>query len=258
MADHSADPDLTSAPAAPSGRVAPYHGRLVQSANLLLRRAGMAIVPAGRLGSLQRLPRFTLRHHRYDCFCHRYNCGFPPLRMTERSLEMAIADRWLKRIGHDRVVETGAVTPYYWPGRIAMVVDPYDPHPLVTHRTSLFGTDLSGLDVLAISTLEHIGVGDYGPVGDEETAVHALEKICRESRRFLVSVPYGFNPAVDATLFSNYRFPADVTALCMVRSEQGNDWRESPVRAAAIPYGTCDRHRHSANSVLIVERGGLL
>ena len=36
--------------------------------------------------------------------------------------------------------------------------------------------------------------------------------------------------------FRNYRFPDDVTALCMVRSEQGNDWRESPVRAAAILY----------------------
>ena len=82
----------------------------------------------------------------------------------------------VERIGHDRVVETGAVTPDDWPGRITTVVDPYDPHPLVTHRTSLFGTDLSGLDVLAISTLEHIGVGDYGPVGGEETAAHALER----------------------------------------------------------------------------------
>ena len=217
----------------------------------------MAIVPAGRLGSLQRLPRFTMRRHRYDCFAIG-NLWLPSPEDDRTLVGDGSCRSMVKRIGHDRVVEIGAVTPYYWPGRITMVVDHYDPHPLVTHRTSLFGTDLSGLDVLAISTLEHIGVGDYGPVCGEETPVYALEKICRDSRRFLVSIPYGLNPAVDATLFSNHRFPDDVTALCMVRSEQGNDWRESPVRAAAIPLGACDRHHHSANSVLIVERGGLL
>ena len=233
MADHSADSDLTSAPAAPSGRVAPYHRRLVQSANFLLRRTGMAIVPAGRLGSLQRLPRFTLRHHGTTVSAIG-QLWLPSLRMTERSLEMAVADRWLKRIGHDRVVETGAVTPYDWPGRIAMVVDPYDPHPLVTHRTSLFGTDLSGLDVLRDLDAGTHRRGGLRPGRGEETAVHALRR-----SRYPGEIPYGFNPAVDATLFSNYRFPADVTALCMVRSEQGNDWRESPVRAAANPDGAC-------------------
>jgi hypothetical protein len=178
--------------------------------------------------------------------------------MTERAVELAIADLWLEQVESERVLETGAVTPYYWPRRVSTVVDPYDPHPLVTHRLSLFDMDLSDRDVLAISTLEHIGVGDYGPVGPDETPVRAFEKIHRESRRFLVTVPYGYNPAVDATLFARFPFPRDVSVTYMVRSEHGNDWRDASAEAAAIPYGLCQPSVHSANSLLILERGSLL
>jgi hypothetical protein len=228
--------------------------RLLRSANLLLKPVGLAILPRWQLDSLNGTPTFTFRLRQYECFCHRHNCGFPPARMTERAVELAVADRWLEQVDSEGVIETGAVTPYYWPHRVRTVVDPYDPHPLVTHRMSLFDMDLSGRDVLAISTLEHIGTGDYGPVRADETAVNAFEKICRESKRFLVSVPYGFNAAVDATLFAGYRFPADVAVTYMIRSERGNDWREASVLEAAIPYGRCDPEVHSANGLLIVER----
>jgi hypothetical protein len=239
-------------------RAPSYRRRFLQSANLLLRPTGLAILPRWRLDSATRIPAFTFRQRKYECFCHRYNCGFPPSRMTERALELAIADRWLEQVESERVIETGAVTPYYWPRRVSTVVDPYDPHPLVTDRLTLFDMDLSNRDVLAISTLEHIDVGDYGPVGTGETAVNAFQKICRESKRFLVTVPFGYNAAVDATLFAPFPFPPDVSATYMVRSEHGNDWHEAPVESAAIPYGRCDPDVHSANSLLIVERGGLL
>jgi hypothetical protein len=234
-----------------------YRRRLLHSANLLLSPTGLAICPRWRLEFGSVVPAFTFRGRKYECFCHRYNCGFPPARMTERALELALADRWLEPVESDRVIETGAVTPYYWPRRVSTVVDPYDPHPLVTHRQSLFEVDLSDRDVLAISTLEHIGVGDYGPVGAAETPVSAFEKIFRESRRFLITVPYGFNAAVDATFFAGFPFPPDVNVTYMVRSEHGNDWHEAPATAAAIPYGRCHPDVHSANGLLILERDTL-
>ena len=239
-------------------RRASYRQRFLRSVNLLLKPTGLAIFPLWRLDSFNRIPRFTFGQRSYECFCHRHNCGFPPSRMTERPVELAIADRWLEQVDGEGVIEIGAVTPYYWPRRISTVVDPYDPHPLVTHHVSLFNVDLSGRDVLTISTLEHIGVGDYGPAGTNETALNALEKILRESKRFLVTVPHGYNATVDATLFGKFRFPRDVSATYMVRSEYGNDWREASVEHAAIPYGGCEPDAHSANSLLIVERGGLL
>jgi hypothetical protein len=230
--------------------------RLVDGANILLRRTGLALVPHYRMDPLA--PVFSFRRRQYEGFCHRYNCGYPPLRMTERSLELALADVWLEQLDTDHVTEIGAVTPYYWPRRVSTVVDPYDSHPLVTHRVSLFALDFSGRDVLAISTLEHISVGDYGPANGGETPVRALEKICRESRRFLITVPYGYNAAVDDTLFADYRFAGDVSATYMVRSVRGNDWREASAREAAVPYGRANRDEHTANGLLIIERGGLL
>jgi len=230
--------------------------RLVDGANILLRRTGLALVPGYRLDPLA--PGFGFRRRQYECFCHRYNCGYPPLRMTERSVELALANVWLEQLDTDQVTETGAVTPYYWPRRVSTIVDPYDSHPLVTDRASLFGLDFSGRDVLAISTLEHISMGDYGPANPGETPVLALEKICRESRRFLITVPYGYNAAVDHTLFADYRFADDVNATYMVRSVRGNDWREASAKEAAVPYGRASQNEYGANGLLIIERGGLL
>jgi hypothetical protein len=97
-------------------------------------------------------------------FYHRYNCGTAyDERTTERTVEMALADLWLTR-HHDNVIELGAVTPYYFPGRIPVVVDPTDRHPLVTISESLFTVDFKAKNVLCISTIEHIGTSDYGSV----------------------------------------------------------------------------------------------
>jgi hypothetical protein len=230
--------------------------RLVDGANILLRPTGLTLVPRWRIESSP--PVFKFRRRQYEAFCHRYNCGYPPLRMTERSVELALADAWFDQLETAHVTEIGAVTPYYWPRRVCSVVDPYDTHPLVTHAVSLFAFDFSGRDVLAISTLEHISMGDYGPATPGETPVRALEKICRESRRFLITVPYGYNAAVDDTLFADYRFAADVSATYMVRSVRGNDWRQASAREAAVPYGRATPDEYGANGLLIVERGGLL
>jgi hypothetical protein len=241
----------------PDKKTRAYTRRMVSGANVLLRKTGVALVPRWQVDAADRLPSFTVRGREYTGFCHRYNCGFPPLRMTERLVELAVADRWLEESAPDAVTEIGAVTPYYWPRRVSTIIDPYDTHRLVTHRVSLFTIDCANRDLLAISTLEHIELGDYGVTRSGESALQAFEKICRESRRFLITVPYGYNAAVDATLFAEYRFPVDVAATYMARSARGNDWREVAVHEAKIPYGPDDRDHHSANGLLIVERAAL-
>ena len=179
-------------------------------------------------------PRFSLGGHDYRCFCHSHNCGWPTSRMTERAIEMAIADRWLGTGDGTKTIEIGAVTPYYWPGRVGTVVDPVDEHPKVTHPQSVFDVDLRGYDVLSISTLEHIGLGDYLPPVANETCEGAFEKIRRESRRFLVTVPFGLNPAADEFFFSDEM--TDVRY--MVRDPFNNWWIEVRcAREARRPYG---------------------
>src|SRR4051812_26796604 len=125
--------------------------------NRVLAARGLRLTPTWR----DLLPEFHYRGRRYPGFVHAHNCGWPPAAMTERSVELAVANAWLDEQPGD-IIEIGAVTPYYWPGRIGRIVDPVDTHPRVTDRVSLFDMDFSGQTVLSLSTLEHVGEGDYG------------------------------------------------------------------------------------------------
>lgn len=122
-------------------------------------------------------PTFEFAGKVFKLFVSNHNCGWPPARMTERAVELALADRWLETVDATRVIEIGAVTPYYWPRRVPHVVDPYDPHPYVTTRASLFDVDLSAGPVLSISTFEHIGIGDYGLPVDRSLVVNASQSV---------------------------------------------------------------------------------
>jgi|SRR6516165_2492323 len=48
-------------------------------------------------------------------------------------------------------------------------------------RVSLFDVDFSGANVLSISTLEHVGTGDYGLGHSERSSPDALAKLIAES-----------------------------------------------------------------------------
>ena len=54
---------------------------------------------------------FIYKGNQYALFEHPFNCGFHYSRMTERSVEMALALKWMQE--HDKIMEIGVVTPYY-------------------------------------------------------------------------------------------------------------------------------------------------
>ena len=116
-------------------------------------------------------------------------------KMLERSVELALAKEWLKE-HPTNVIEIGAVTPYYMPRKVKDIVDPTDLHKLVNYHISMFDMDLTGKNVLSISTVEHIGTGDYG-FQENTNAVKAIKKIIRESNSCLITYPIGWNPYLD-------------------------------------------------------------
>jgi hypothetical protein len=116
----------------------------------------------------------------------------------ERRIEVPIAVVWASmRHAH---TEVGAVLPYHLDLMTGDdIVDPYDPHPAVTHRVDAETFDFSGRNVLSISTLEHIGQGEYGGEAfDLHKASRVLQKIVRESQTYLITVPLGYHAALDA------------------------------------------------------------
>lgn len=182
-------------------------------------------------------------------FHHAHNCGFPPARHTERTVELAIADRWLRRMQAWDVWEVGAVTPYYWSHRVARVIDPGDPHPEVTDRQTLRAFDFTGQTVLSISTLEHVRNDEFYAGSDPE--IEALQKLVRESACLLVTVPFGVSPAIDEAVFIR---PADLPRARIAYMVRDDDetWHPAEQPESQRPY------TRWANSIAVVEKGEVL
>jgi len=219
--------------------------------NGFLQRFGCKLVATSAI-DWQRSREFRFAGRDLKYFFHYHNCGWPPQRCTERTVELAIADYWLKHVDPKAVWEIGAVTPYYWPGRVGCVVDPVDPHPCVAIRKSLFLVSFESQPALSISTLEHAGTGDYGIPGGEHGPIDALEKLFSECPAFLITLPVGYNRQVDQFVFEASRVPEDVTVRFLVRVSEVC-WRdEAEARAAQVPYGP-----QWANALVVMERGGV-
>lgn len=211
--------------------------RLPELVNGALRRFDTELVRASALDWRQEIS-FVFAGERIPFFCHRHNCGWPPRRPTERTVELALADRWLSRARTTTVCEVGAVTPYYWPGRIVRIVDPADPHPGVTERKSLFDVDLRGASVLSISTVEHVGLGEYGQPSEPDLAPKAIRKIVDEAESWLVTFPIGYNAALDHYVRSGELEKIGGVVRHLVRPDTDWGWREEPDRKQSqLPYG---------------------
>jgi hypothetical protein len=95
---------------------------------------------------------FNIKEYKFDLFEHVFNCGFCNTRMTERSVEIALAIKYIGDVQGD-IIEVGAVTPYYqlpMNNKIKHTIDPTDLHVKVDIRKSLFDYDFSNENVLSI------------------------------------------------------------------------------------------------------------
>lgn len=179
-----------------------------------------------------------------------YNCGFRHNRMTERCLEMAIAKVWLTK-NKKNVVEVGAVSPYYFSNLTHDVCDPSDTHGRVNLKTSMFNVDLKNKNVLSISTIEHIGTGEYGvPIDESESAILALEKIVNESQKCLITFPIGANKDLEQYVFQN-QLPESVKISFFVRNSEDNDFKETKDinLVKSTKYGPI-----GANAIVVIEK----
>lgn len=164
---------------------------------------------------------FEYNGNSYKLFEHPFNCGYTETRMTERSVELAIAKRFID--DNDSLVEIGAVTPYYFhEDKIQEIVDPTDVHYRVSKK-SLFDCNLTGKNVLSISTVEHIGTSDFG-MHEKQTSIDAVNKIRDEAEHYLITVPFGYNRILDNWVMDNLHDPQ---VKILVR-DIGNEWIETP------------------------------
>ena len=120
---------------------------LIKVLNIPLHYIGIQLIPEWNFQWRRYARTFCFSGKEFNYFYHSYNCGWPPY-VTERSVELALADFWLDHIDPSDVIEIGAVTPYYWPGRVSSIVDPCDSHPAVTLRQSVLYCTCSQIVIL--------------------------------------------------------------------------------------------------------------
>lgn len=133
---------------------------------------------------------------------------------NERKIEMPLAFWFIEN--HQDVVEIGEVTPFYR--------EPNHPvYDLSSHikerKRDLFKVDLSDKNVVSVSTVEHVGFGDYGNSPEPHLAIEAITYIKRKAKNYLITFPIGYNRELENDLVqSGYHY------FLMERDNQ-NNWR---------------------------------
>ena len=125
--------------------------------------------------------------------------------INERCIELAIGMRYMEKVGHDNLVEVGAVMPHYGYCEHPIIDLFSDDHPAGDVQAVDAETcDFTGKDVLCLSTIEHIGKEDYdNPDIDAEKAIRILDKITAESNSFLVTWGTRYHNELDTYVKDN-------------------------------------------------------
>ncbi len=139
---------------------------------------------------------FEYHGHCYQALHHRRNRTW----LTERAIELPVALRFVDEFGPGAVgLEVGNVLGNYRAGG-HRVVDKYERAPSVENLDVLDIVTDRPLDfILAISTLEHVGWDEADrDLAKPERAIRHLRSLLRpDGGRMLVTLPLGYNPAVD-------------------------------------------------------------
>lgn len=128
-------------------------------------------------------------------FAHPYNATW----RNERAVEIPIARHFIERWPHDaRGLEVGNVLAHYQAVNHT-VLDKYEVAKGVINE-DIVDYAAEPFDwIVAVSTLEHVGVNEPGPRDPSKVAVAIgnLRALLARDGRLLITAPYGFSPGLD-------------------------------------------------------------
>jgi len=184
---------------------------------------------------------FTFSGDRYPYRFHPYKWSW----LTERAVEVPIAQAIVDRHAGQRILEVGNVLSHYRP-QSHVIVDKYERQPGVLNRDVLDLDDLGQFDlVIAVSTIEHVGWEPRDPDKALE-GLRRLEGLLAPGGRLVVTVPVGYHAGLDAALGSGaFQF----TRAAALRRVGQTRWREAlPEEVWNVPY---DFLLYSARAVFV-------
>jgi hypothetical protein len=176
-----------------------------------------------RLHRLLKPEWFTYGERRLAYCNQRYNLAFS----NERSIEIPVAQHFLRACGNVRVLEIGNVMSHYVPGVTWDIVDKYEKCKGVTNEDILeFHPTVPYDRIFSISTLEHIGYDEKVKNSDKirEVLQHIKNNVLTSGGCMFVTFPLGWNPELDKD-FNMRNLPFDTFKLFR-RIGWRNTWEE--------------------------------
>lgn len=136
--------------------------------------------------------------------------------INERKAELPIAFWFLKNFDKKEIIEIGEITPMY--EEVSHLVFDLKPIKSSTIKNDAININYKNKNVLSISTVEHIGFGDYGLPKDNNLSINVIKKIIKESKTHLITFPVGYNRNLENQIFNskiNYYF---------IKRDKLNNW----------------------------------
>ncbi len=183
---------------------------------------------------------FIFQGQEFKYFDHPHN----NTRINERTVEIPVSLKFLES-NLENLIEVGCVTPYY-SECLHEVIDLTDDHPK-SKKIDATQYDFKNKNVLSISTVEHVGLSDYGnQVKENNAAINLCEKIIKDSLNYFITWPLGYNKVLDS-----WAFDKKDTFLISRRDDNKYLWTEKKQNELTEDnkvYGSF----HCANSIIIL------
>lgn len=186
---------------------------------------------------------FTFNGHEYEYLEHSYNHTSDNMRTAEIPIARAAIEKTLSRKPRAAILEVGNVLSHYdrapW-----LVLDAREKgHGIVNADVMTWEPPQKYDLIVSVSTLEHVGFGEYanltaGPVAPL-VLVERLRSWLTPYGYAVVTIPIGYNPAWDAAL----RYTFSGTSLYFMRRTISNEWEQCDVDAAFAALEREDKNR---------------
>lgn len=188
---------------------------------------------------------FSFRNQTIPLFDSPYNTTIN----NERGVEIPLAASFVNKLvdKNEDFIEIGCVTPYYFLAQNRkLVIDPTDTHEESVKHDAL-DYEFYGKNILSISTIEHVGFGDYGLSAEHGKAIKLLNKILLQSKLFFLTIPFGFNLDLDKYILSD--FIMNYRHIFFFERKADNRWEHVAIPQRTIyPY----YNGHGASSIVVL------
>lgn len=167
--------------------------------------------------------------------------GYNTPSQNERTIELSLAEYFLNKFNNNSIIEIGAVTPYYF-NSSHKIIDPFDPYKFA-ERIDARNYQYFNKNVLSISTIEHIGNGEFNSSIDDSAFI-LLDRITKESDNYLITIPLGYNFKLESAIERS-----DLNFIIFERINTANEWKLNEEKSFQFKY---DFPYNNANAICVI------